>query len=199
MDRLQRRINEIDPSIVGSKFTFQQLIDDTLYKTEKRVEASLKNITVMPKITASERERISSEYTKTMQLEIKNWTIKETQNLRKDMKALVLKGGRYESVIGEIQNRYQVSRSKAKFLARQETSLMMTKFKQVRYQSAGITEYTWECVKGSPAHPVRHYHFLNNGKTFKYSEGAVINAKGEKKNPGQDYNCRCIDRPHVRF
>ncbi len=108
-------------------------------------------------------------------------------------------GYRYETLVAEIQKSYGISQRKAKFLARQETSLLMSKFKQVRYQEAGSNEYIWDCVAGSSAHPVRHFHLLNRGKIFRWDTGAPINANGDRKNPGQDYNCRCFAKPIIRF
>jgi SPP1 gp7 family putative phage head morphogenesis protein len=195
MDRINSLIKTLDAQRIADKFQGAELFGITLERLNRKISGMI----VAPELTASELERISKEYSKNMQLYIKDWTQGEIQELRGNIQKLVTRGGRYEGVVKEIQNRYHVGRNKAKFLARNESSLMMTKFKQVRYQSAGITEYVWECVIGSPNHPVRHFHKLNNGKTFRYDTGAIINSKGDKRNPGQDYNCRCIDRPKVRF
>jgi len=203
VDRVFSRLSGINES----KFEATSLLDNILWKTEKKFEKSIKNISIAPKITPEDRLRISKEYTDNLQLYISDFTTKETAELRKNIEKTVLSGGRYESVIGDIKKSYGVSQRKAKFLARQETMLMLTKYSQVRYQSAGIDEYEWHCRNHPHDHSpdqhtpgnVRYYHGLNHKKIFRWSEGAIVNEKGERKNPGQDYNCFCIAIPVVRF
>lgn len=207
VDRILKKLSDVSPQVIGEKLKATSIFDSVLWKTEKKFEQSIKNISIAPRVTSAERLRISEEYTNNLQLYIQDFTEKETQELRQEIEKATMNGERYESLIGKIQKSYGVSQRKAKFLARQETNLLMTKYKQVRYQSAGIDEYKWSCRKHphdkSPDHHikgnVRYYHGLNDQKIFRFSEGAIVNEKGEKKNPGQDYNCYCVAIPLVRF
>lgn len=189
----------MDPVKIAEKLKAHRLFDQVLSMVDSKVQKTLKGIAVAPQLSPAERERIAAEYTKSIQLHIQDWTGKEIVELRKRIEERAFAGHRYESIIGEIQKSYGVSYGKAKFLARQETSLLMTKFKQVRYQDAGSEEYLWGCVAGSPKHPVRPMHKKNEGKRFRWDTGATVDDTGVKKNPGQDYNCRCYARPVVRF
>lgn len=156
-------------------------------------------ISVVPHLTDFERQKIAEEYTQNLRLEVKEWADEEVLRLRKRVQGVALSGGRYESLVREIQTSYGAAQNKAKFLAREETRLMMTKFKGARYQDAGSEEYVWNCVAGSPNHPVRPMHKELDGKTFRWDDPPVVNEKGEKKNPGEDYGCRCTPRPIIRF
>ncbi len=197
--RVQSYLSTIAPEEVADKFKAEKLFDRTIFKVEKSFQESVKGITIAPELTDDQRARIAEEYSKNMQLYIKDFAEKEIEELRKRIQENSFKGIRYESVIKEIQRSYGVSVNKARFLARQETSLLMTKYKQVRYQAAGVNEYVWRCVAGSPAHPVRPWHKKHDGKVFRWDKPPQTDAKGNRKNPGQDYNCRCVARPIVRF
>ena len=199
IDQINKRLNEVLPEKVASKFSASQAIDKTIYQTEFDFQSAVKNITVAPKLTDHEIKRLRDEYTQNMQLYIKDFTEKEIVSLRKNIISHVTTGGRYESVIKAIQDSYDVSYNKAKFLARQETTLLTTKLAQTRYQSAGINQYRWSCVVGSPNHPVRKMHKALDGKIISWDNPPIVNEKGEKKHAGQDYNCRCKSIPIVRF
>lgn len=195
---LNKKIESISPEYVASRIKIDKLIDSTIYKTTKDFDESVKAITIPPKFTDYQRKRISAEYTYNMQLEIKNFTEGEIQKLREQVQATLSQGIRRESLVKMIQESYGVSQNKAKSLARQETNLLVTKIHQTRYQEAGLPEYVWTNVAGSPAHPVRPSHKKLHGKIFRWSDPPIMD-DGQKKNPGQDYGCRCTARPVVRF
>ena len=92
-----------------------------------------------------------------------------------------------------------MSQRKAKFLASQETRLLTSKLKEVRYKDVGIDEYIWQTVKGTPEHPVRPMHKKLNGTKQRFSSPPITNEKGQRNNPGEDYRCRCVARPIVKF
>lgn len=195
-------LSKIIPEQVTDQLDLTNLFDRSIFRCEKRIHTSFKAVkalSIPPDLSAEARARIAAEYSKTIHLPIQDFIKKETEELRARVIERSFAGYRYETLVAEIEKSYGVSQRKAKFLARQETSLLMAKFKQVRYQEAGSDEYIWGCVAGSANHPVRHYHLLNKGKKFRWDTGAPINAAGDKKNPGQDYNCRCFPRPIVRF
>lgn len=199
---IDRKLGQILPDEIADQFKGSDLFDRTLWRTEKDFQASVKNITVAPQLTPERSKRIADEWQDNMKLWIKDFAEKEIKELRKDMKKSVFTGNRYESAVKTIQKSYGVTERKAKFLARQETSLLMTKFKETRYTDSGVNEYKWGCVAGSKLHPVRPAHKSLEGKIFKWDNPPITTAPGEparRNNPGQDYNCRCFARPIVRF
>ena len=97
----------------------------------------------------------------------------------------------------KIQDSFGVSESKAKFLARQESRLLLSNYHQGVMEKAGVEKYMWKCVVGTEEHPVRPYHKKNDGKIFSWDNPPTVNDAGEKKHPMQDYNCRCLAIPVI--
>jgi len=206
----KRAIGRIDemlakklPEEIADKINLEKIYDSTLWKAEKDFKISVKGVIVPPDLTKEQRKAISEEYTHDMQRYIKEWSEKEIVRLRKEVQEQIfVQGNRRESIEALVKTRYDVSKSKAKFLARQETSLLMAKFHETRYKSAGIEEYKWVAVPGTKLHPTRPAHKALDGKTFRWDDPPITTAPGEpirRNNPGQDYNCRCSARPIVRF
>lgn len=209
--KFQDKINKIDKRLgevvsdellgkgISKKLRTNHLFDRTLWRVDHEFQRNVKNITIAPKLTPAESKRISDEWGTNLQLWIQDFTKKEMIELREKMQATVFSGNRYGSAVKTIQDSYGVTENKAKFLARQETSLLMAKFKQTRYQSAGIDFYKWGCVAGSKNHPVRPMHLKNKDKVYRWDDPPTVDEQGHKKNPGQDYNCRCFPRPMVNY
>ncbi len=199
---IDRKLAQILPEQIAGQLKVADLFDSSLWKVEKDFQASVKGLTIAPNLTKEQSRRIAAEWQDNMELWITDFSEKQISQLRAGMKKSVFAGNRYESAVNTIQDSYGVTENKARFLARQETSLLMTKFKQTRYQEAGINEYKWGCVTGSKAHPVRPAHKILEGKIFSWQNPPITTAPGEPArhcNPGQDYNCRCFARPIVRF
>lgn len=215
--RFDRALEAIDKKLAGllppdlaHTIRIADYFDSTLYRLDKDFEAQVKGITVVPKLTRETRAAVAAGYTKDLQKYISDFTQKQIGELRRDIRDSTLEGNRYETMVGKIQKSYGVSQRKAKFLARQETALMMASFKKARYQEAGIAMYRWQTVIGSPKHPVRDSHKACSGKFFTWDSPVEVDANGKPKpggarkpgsnlNPGEDYNCRCIGRPVVHF
>ncbi len=202
VDSIVKRLSKIIPAEIAEKVKTEQLFDSTLWKTSRKVDETLKAITVLPEMTPERVKKIAKEWQFNMDKWIKDFTDEEVVRLRDEVQSHVMTGGRYESIIDSIQRSYGVTQKKAKFLARQETSLLMTKFKESRYTEAGVQEYIWGCVTGTDKHPVRESHKILAGKTYRWDDPPITTAPNEpvrRNNPGEDYNCRCFAKPIVRF
>lgn len=198
-------------------FKMTEFFDTTLFKTEKKINKTMrdatkvkiaaKDISIQPTLTKETRAKIAEEYTTNLTKYINDWSVEEIVKLREKVRKHVMQGGRYEDLVGGIQFQikkqlnisYQESLNKAKFLARQETGLMMAQFKSARYQEAGVKKYIWRCVVGSPNHPVRPMHKKLDGKKFSWDNPPITSEDGARNNPGEDYNCRCYAIPVVEF
>ncbi len=177
---------------------------DVIQKAEKSLKKSLEKITVVPQLTENQVQKIAENWNNNMKLWIKNFTEEEIKNLREKVSSNVYAGNRYENLIQLIQNSYNVTYNKAKFLARQETNLLMSNYNYTRYQDAGVEYFRWQCVN-MPKQPspgadykrgeVRYYHGIHDGKVFRFDSPPITDAKGGRKLPMQDYNCRCIAVP----
>ncbi len=198
-EAINQRIHKVVPEELAEKMRFEKLFDQTIWKVSKDFDQSVKSVTVEAKLSKEQAAELAKKYSENMKLYIRNFTAKETLELRRKVQKNAFSGGRYSEIVDTIQKSYGVTQRKAKFLARQETSLLMTSFKEVRYKEAGISEYRWRCVVGSPLHPVRPYHKALDGTKQTWDNPPIVDAQGHRKHPGQDYNCRCTAIPIVRF
>jgi SPP1 gp7 family putative phage head morphogenesis protein len=199
LEAIDTRLAKILPQQIAEKAKLQPIFDSVLWKTAGSLKESMKAVTVSPSLTKEQSAEIAKNYTQDLKRHIKEFTEKEVTSLREKIVESSLKGNRYEGLVKTIQKSYDVSLNKAKFLARQETGLMMAAFKQARYTAAGLNEYKWCTVKGTALHPVRPMHKALEGKVFRWDSPPVTSEKGDRNNPGQDYNCRCFAKPIVKF
>lgn len=193
--KIDSRLAIANPAEIAGKVKLSEMFNKRLWKTDAELKKSMKAIGVIPELTKSRAAVISKDYSTNMDLYIKDWTEKAIKELRQKMRGHSFSGLRYDGMIKEIQRSYDVSKGKARFLARQETSLLMTSFKYERYQEAGIDQYKWRCVVGTTRHPVRPMHKKLDGKIFSFDNPPVTSPNGDRNNPGRDYNCRCVAVP----
>jgi SPP1 gp7 family putative phage head morphogenesis protein len=197
--KIDKRLSDMVPEEIAQKLKIENLYDHTIYKMDKRFEQTVKGLVVAPKFTPEQRARIAKDYSNNMKLYIKDWAESAIKELRQKLQKSTFEGARYETMQKHIQRSYGVSQNKAKFLARQETGLLIAKFREVRYADIGIDEYKWTTVKGTAAHPVRPMHKRLDGKVFSFKNPPVVDNKGSRKNPGEDFGCRCTAIPIVKF
>lgn len=216
MKKLDAKLAKVVPEELAAEFKCEDFFDKTLFKADKSFQRNVKNITVAPTLTDSQRADIAKQWQGNMQLWIKDWTQEQITDLRAKIYDDVIGGARRESFVAPIlkvtktiQDGHEEALKKAKFLAHQETRLLMAAFKQTKYVSAGVEDYIWRCVhrphdKDPKQHTpgnVRYSHGILEGKIFKWTDPPVTTPPGEparKNNPGQDYNCRCFARPILR-
>lgn len=197
-DRVIQRIDEKIAEVVPSKLTEQMKLsgkfDSAIFQVDKDLQHSMKNITVAPKLTEEQASLLSKQYTKSIELPIQDLAAKKTIELRKMIQEQAFKGRRYEELAKEIKKSYTSISHKAKFIARQETNLAITKFKEIRYTDAGISQYKWQTVQGSPNHPVRPMHKelgerSKRGELFDFNNPPIDDSNGSRHNPGENFNC----------
>lgn len=197
--RINKKLEALLPEQIAERMKLDKLFSSTIYKIDADFDHTVRSISIKPKLTDAQKAQIAKQYTENMKLYIQDWTKKEILKLREQVQDRSFAGSRYDGLVKIIQDSYGVSRNKAKFLARQETSLLMASYKETRYKDAGINEYEWRCVKGSALHPVRKMHKRLDGTTQLWSSPPIVDEKGSRKHPGQDYGCRCTAVPIVRF
>jgi SPP1 gp7 family putative phage head morphogenesis protein len=210
LDKIVARLQQILPEEIADRFKGKKLFDTALWRLDRKIDKSIRGITVSPQLTQAGREAIAEEYTNNMRLHIRTFADDATKKLRSQIETNAYLGNRYDAVSKMIQRSYQTSEHKAKFLARQETSILMAKFKKARYTDAGLPEYNWGCVNmphdTSPTQNtlgnVRYSHGILEGKRFRWDNPPITTEPGRpvrRNNPGEDYGCRCFARPIVRF
>ena len=152
-----------------------------------------KTMTVKPTLSEKSKEDLAKNYSQNMDLWVKKFTEREISELREIAEENAQKGYRADLLADKIRRRFGVSESKAKFLAQQETGLFMSKYRAQRFGDAGVKRYIWRTTGDVK---VRHDHKSLNGRIFSYTDPPVVDeATGRKGNPGEDFNCRCVDQP----
>lgn len=81
----------------------------------------------------------------------------------------------------EIQERFNITKNRAKVIARDQVSKFNSSLTKVRQQEAGVSEYIW---RTSGDERVRPSHRTKDGKKFKWSK-----PPSDTGHPGQDYQC----------
>lgn len=99
-------------------------------------------------------------------------------------------GMRFEDLAKEIQRIGDVTESRAKLIARDQTSKMNGAMSQIRQMSIGIERYTWST---SGDERVREEHAANDGKIFDWNDPPATG------HPGEDIQCRCVALPYVEL
>lgn len=178
----------------------------TVSKIESEWRTAAEQLEIKPTLLPSALETIRREWAETAKLPIKKFAVEEVQALRKTVQDNAERGYRIDRLLQGIGSRYGVSQRKAKFLARNETSIFMSKFRRERFQEAGVRRYTWSTSEDSRVRPAlgltpkeREHagnHRRLNGKVFFFNSPPVVDPNtGRRKNPGEDYNCRCVAIP----
>lgn len=156
---------------------------------------SAESLQVKPELSESGKANMAAALTENLKLSIVDFSDELIPELRRIVQVNAEKGLRYDSLIDQIEMRYGVAQRKAEFLARQETSLFMAQFREQRFADVGLKYYIWS---GSNDRRERPDHRRLNGRMFAYADPPIVDlATGRRGNPGQDFNCRCVDRPVV--
>lgn len=186
LDQVQIDWNMVQAGVSGR-------MHQSMNRMNQEITRTLKGIAVSPKITPEGKKFISDEWGGNLTLYIQKFTDENILKLRQEVQAHAFSGGRSASLAKVIQQNYGVSQRKAKFLARQETSLLMSTVRENRYKDVGSIKYKWSGAMDSRE---RHDHKLLQGKVFFWDSPPVVDRNtGRRANPGEDYNCRCVAIP----
>lgn len=117
-------------------------------------------------------------------------------------------GGRHENLTDIIKERGNVTRNRARLIARDQTSKLNADLTEARNVALGLDLYEWG---GTGDERERDSHFVLNRMLCKYSDPTVYSdddGKTWKKRstigafigkPGEDYQCRCLALPRVSW
>jgi len=181
---------DIERSVAESKI--QGSFYDTINNVESVFQQTMRGVTIQTIMTYDQKIALSHTWTENLKIYIKKWSNDNILKLRQEVLSNVTAGNRFGSLVSTIQANYQVSRNKAKFLARQETSLAVANMRQQRYADAGVVSYRWS---SSGDERVRLRHKELNGKIFQFSDPPMSGENGEPGNPGEPFGCRCTPIP----
>jgi len=199
--------------------TLQIPIADITQKTLSKVDSAFKEtvlekMSVQPELTGPDAIRFDERYVKSVTRPIKKALVVENEiniqgstnkfaeeeviKLREEISAWVKSGKSRKGLEDLIDARLRVGKDRAKFIAKQETSLYTSQFKQAQYASAGIKKYKWKAVMDSRT---RTLHRELDGQIFSWDNPPVVDLRTQERgHPGEAFGpCRCIAQPIVEF
>ena len=197
--RAQTKLNTINSFLSDIELNLAQIIDTMIFDEEVitilddvhgQIQKNVKHINVIePELTEVQKQQIASDYTYNMKYYIKNWVAERIPEMRQKVQRAVLEGYREDQVQEMLQKEYGISKRKAKFLAQNETSIMLAELKKATYTDMGFTEFIWQTILDGRE---RVLHKQLHGKVFSFDDPPVIDERtGQKGLPGETYNCRC--------
>lgn len=190
---INRLIDEMPARVEGEIANLTYPIEDTLFAISDQAGVDLRNIGIDIDITPELSERLIRDYTNNQNLNIKNWTGDQIIRLRDMIQKNALQGYNREELQQMIMAEFQTTMNKARFLARQETSLFMATVRDERYQSAGVRQFRWSATNDGRT---RELHRELHGQVFTYGTPPIIDERtGERGYPGQAFGCRCAAIP----
>lgn len=180
-------------------------VDDAIEAIEDGfARTAAETLGVRKRIPKAQREAIERRY----QTDVRPYVADATAKFIDDLHAAVVEnaraGYRFEGLVEEIEHVHGVSERKARFLARQETSLFMADYRRERFTDAGVRRYLW-----STSHDIRVRPYAGNDKLAPYGDHRALDrrefyyeakapaeymSRKQPSNPGEDFGCRCVDR-----
>jgi SPP1 gp7 family putative phage head morphogenesis protein len=109
------------------------------------------------------------------------------------IEAPIREGVRVEEIRAQIQERLNVTRSRAELIARDQTLKVYGQIQEARQTDAGIEEYDWST---SDDERVRESHAALDGTRQRWDSPPVVDERtGRREHPGGDFQCRCAAIP----
>jgi SPP1 gp7 family putative phage head morphogenesis protein len=107
-------------------------------------------------------------------------------DLEKRLVAGLRSGQRWEALADEIEERYGVTESRAKLVARDQVGKLYGDLNRTRQTQLGVSKYRWRTMRDNR---VRDGHELREGEEYSWDEPP------EDGHPGEPINCRCNAEP----
>ena len=189
-----KALGNLDELIKNLKLV--DIAEEMILNLEKRVNDNLKANkleTIAPKMTDIRAREFAKNYTENLEFYIKKWQPEEIIKMRDTVGQMAIDGESRLTIQQYIENQFKVSQRKAKFLARNESSIAVTEYLSAKYQEEGFSEFKWITNIDGRERPL---HKELNGKTFRFDNPPVIDERtGQRGLPGETYNCRCTFVP----
>lgn len=191
-EKINILLNDLNQEIESTPKLLAFSIENPTNLMDTEMKKDLINLGIKPELSPFTQQKLIEDYNLNQNINIKNWNPEQIERLRDTVTKFANTGYRKPALIEMIQNEWEVSKNKAKFLARQETSLYMSKLRRERFLDAGVSKYKWST---SHDERVRKRHEHLNGKIFTFGNPPVTDDKGNRNEPGEDFNCRCVAIP----
>lgn len=197
IDKMRKKSQELVSQNIVIPAT-EGISKSTLEDLHKQFEKlTPEDLEIPVQMNQAQEQQIRKDYTTNVSLEVQNLSQNTIEHLRYRVEDEVGKGTRAEKLKEILYSEYGVTANKAKFIARQETSLFVAKYRRVRYEDAGLNQYQWST---SGDDHVRNDHKALNGQIFSWDSPPITNrSTGSRNNPGEDFGCRCVALPVIKL
>lgn len=170
------------------------LVSEVFERTSKTNKSKLENqfkavLGASPLINDRGLREQAAAFTKENVSLIRNMEESIFSRIEKDIIEGLSSGLRHEELLSTIQEKLEVSESRARLIARDQTQKANSSLNKTRQMNLGIKSYRWQT---SADERVRDTHVANNGKKFLWSDPPP-----ETGHPGEDINCRCVAAPEI--
>ena len=195
-ERIAQALKDLEAKAKTASGDFKKHIEQIIADLNGQAEKVLPSSLMVDWQTTNDQEAtIANDYGRNLDLYIRGWMDDEILKLRKKVEENAVAGYRTDRLAKQIKAEYGVSQRKAKFLAKQETSLLVSKYAQVKMQGCGIEEYEWS-TSGDIG--VRPDHKLLDGTIQRWDSPPVVDrATGRRAHAGEDFGCRCVALPVI--
>jgi len=136
---------------------------------------------------------LADAFTQTNVALIKSIPQRYFQQIQSTLMVGVSAGKRWEEIADDLEERYEVSESTARLIARDQVGKFFGSLNRARQEDLGINRFIWRTVKDNR---VREAHRKLEGQSFSWDE-LPENDDGEEIEPGLEVNCRCWADPDV--
>lgn len=223
-DKVKKLIYDTHKRVEDSVDQLELDIKPVVQAVVKSAESDLllEGISVQGSTVISQRQ--IEDYREAQKISIRNFTDEQTRGLTQLIRDNTLAGYNRNELIELIQSQYDVTKSKAKFLARQETSLLVSNIRNERFSQSGVDIAIWSSsgdarVVGTPGgkFPVgtkdHGNHYNMHGKYVRISDPTIYaeniedvkngvwksksDIGGDNRHAGESYNCRCVYKPVI--
>jgi hypothetical protein len=201
----QRQITEIKEFLnkpaqtvsLASVPLFANVVDYLESKTLLNLQQ--KNIDVKKSVVDS--ERFQSKYLDNVDMSIKEFTKTQNELIKREIQEMTLKGKQIKDIQQFVDKRYGVGKERARFIAKQNVSIITSEYQNERYMEAGITQFYWihpdPYNKTSRDHHREWHSQSKRGQLFSTVSPPVNPVTGEPELPGIPFNCNCFPKYKV--
>lgn len=171
-------------------------------ESTEKVTGEVLEIPMAPHLMKQVRE----EYEKDLGYYLEKFHKDQVYALKKKVEKNVSQGFRAEKLVADIQLQKKMSKRHARFIAKQETSLLTSTYTRIRYADIGVNEYIWSTSMDERVRPTpgtrgiarANNHRILQGRKFRFDHPPIVDtATGRTANPGEDFGCRCVAIPYV--
>jgi SPP1 gp7 family putative phage head morphogenesis protein len=119
---------------------------------------------------------------------------RQLEQVEKVVREGIHAGTRVENIKEQIQERFNVSESRARLIARDQVGKLNAQLAEQRQRALGVSRYEWS---SSNDERVRPMHKELDHSIQRWDSPPITNEDGDRNHPGEDYQCRCQALPIV--